>query len=87
MNNEGKWARERDEERRRRVKARRQRAIRIQSTEQGRRRIGPGRIPAVCVADKRGQLVLNTRAADLTVRGTGRGCLCEQPAVLTRSPG
>lgn len=62
MNNEGKWARERDEERRRRVKARRQRAIRIQSTEQGRRRIGPGRIPAVCVADKRGQLVLNTQS-------------------------
>lgn len=53
------WARERDEERRRRVKARHLKAIRIQSAEQSRRtgaseaRIGPGRIPAVCVADKR----------------------------------
>lgn len=75
-NNEGMWARELDEERRRRVKARRQRAIRIQSAEQSKRseraRTGPGRIPAVCVCGRQAASccwIVNTRR-----RHTNKGC-------------
>lgn len=53
-----------------------------------RARIGPGRIPAVCEADKRPAVAEYTEYTTheqglRTVRGTGQGCcLCNQPAQL-----